>query len=198
MCKIISISGSHGVGKTSLLNLISKDSDLPPEKIKFFSEFNSGLFNMGFALNGKAHDFDEVMFSQLKAFTLGYETAKYYLGRNEDERLIITDRSCVDTYIYTDYFLKKHSEHMEKYSKLLKDMKEKSKEILSEMNHIFLPPFKDFEILEDRMSLSDRDNIWENFKEHFLSPKHDKSVVLSSNTTQERYKEIIEMINQLI
>lgn len=198
MCKIISISGSHGVGKTSLLNLIVKDSDLPSDRIKFFSEFNSGLFNMGFALNGKAHDFDEVMFSQSKAFDLGYETAKYYLDRINDTRLIITDRSCVDTYVYTDYFLRKHPEQMDKYSNLLNSMKEKSKELLREMNHIFLPPFKDFEILEDRMSLLDRDNIWESFNNHFLTPKHEKSFVLSSNTTKDRYKEIIDMIKQLV
>lgn len=198
MCKIISISGSHGVGKTSLLNLIVKNPDFQEGRIKFFSEFNSGLFNMGFPLNGEAYDFDEVMFSQSKAFSLGYETIKYYLDRRYDKRLILTDRSCLDTYIYTDYFLKKHSEHMDKYSSLLKEMQEKSKEVLNEINHIILPPFKDFEILEDRMSLLDRDNIWNNFNTHFLNPKNDKVIVLSSNTTQERYEEIIDLINKLI
>ncbi|MDR0484877.1 MAG: ATP-binding protein [Alphaproteobacteria bacterium] len=192
MCKIISISGSHGVGKTSLIDLIINNFSEHSEKIKFFKEFNSGLFAIGFALNGKAHDFDEVMFSQQKAFSLGYETLKYYLDRKSDKRLIITDRSCVDTYVYTDYFLKKHPEEFRKYSKLLEDMKTKSQEILREVNHVFLPPFKDFEVLEDRMSLNDRDIIWHNFQECFLSEKDAKCVILETNSTLERYDEILQ------
>ena len=191
VCKIISISGSHGVGKTSLINLIVNKFDPYSEKFKFFKEINSGLFNIGFALNGKAHDFDEVMFSQEKAFYLGYETLKYYLNRTNDERVIITDRSCIDTYVYTDYFLKKHPEELVKYAELLEDMKIKSKEILSKVQHIFLPPFKDFEALEERMNLSDRDIIWKNFQECFLNERNDKFIILESNTTNERYHEIL-------
>ncbi len=197
MCKIISISGSHGVGKTSLFNLIMEDSYLLTEKIKYFKEFNGALFNMGFSLNGKGYDFDEVIFSQSKAFYLGYDTAKYYLAREQDDRLIITDRSCIDTYIYTDYFLSENSKYIKKYSDLLENMKNKSKEILQEVKHIFLPPFKDFEVLENRMSASDRDAVWDNFKNHFLNNENNNITVLSSNTTVERHKEIINIMKAL-
>ncbi|MCL2567069.1 MAG: AAA family ATPase [Alphaproteobacteria bacterium] len=192
MCKIISISGSHGVGKTSLINLIVDKFEVDSTKIKFFKEINSGLFNIGFALNGKAHDFDEVMFSQQKAFYLGYEILKYYLNRNNDNRLVITDRSCVDTFVYTDYFLKKHPNEMPKYADVLADMQSKSQEILQNVHHVFLPPFKDFEILEDRMSVSDRDLIWHNFQKYFLSENKAKFVILESNSTLERFDEIIQ------
>jgi thymidylate kinase len=191
VCKIISISGSHGVGKTSLINLVQEKFDVNSAKIKFFKEINTGLFNIGFALNGRAIDFDEVMFSQQKAFNLGYETLKYYLNRNDD-RLIITDRSCVDTFVYTDYFLKKNAAELPKYAGVLADMQTKSQEILQHVHHVFLPPFKDFEALEDRMSVSDRDIIWHNFQKCFLSEQKAKFIILESNSTIERFDEIIQ------
>jgi thymidylate kinase len=191
VCKIISISGSHGVGKTSLINLIVDKFKVDNSKIKFFKEINSGLFNIGFVLNGKAYDFDEVMFSQQKAFYLGYETLKYYLSRNDD-RLVITDRSCVDTFVYTDYFLKKNADELPKYAGILLDMQAKSQEILRNAHHVFLPPFKDFEALEDRMSVSDRDIIWKNFQKCFLNESAAKFIILESNSTLERFDEIIQ------
>lgn len=197
MCKIISISGSHGVGKTSLLKLIVKDSNLSEEQVKFFNEFNTGFFNMGFAFNCDGHDFDEVIFSQSKAFDLGYETIKYYLTRKEDRRIIITDRSCLDTYVYTDYFLSKNQDKAGRYINLIEDMKAKSKEILEHVKHVFLPPFQDFENLEDRMSLSSRDEIWNSFKDKFLINKHNNILVLQSDTTAERCKEITDLITLL-
>ncbi len=194
MCKIISFSGSHGVGKTSLIGLLIRSFGNNPDSYKFFHEINSGLFNIGFNLNGVAYDFDEVVFSQNQAFLLGYNVAKYYLSRTKDSRLVISDRSCVDTYIYTNHFINKNPSIAHKYSDMILDMKHKSDEIMKEVHHILLPPFKDFNKADDRMSMEERDSIWSLFLEYAKSNKSFKYSVLMDPTTQERCNHVINLI----
>ncbi len=198
MSHIIAFSGSHGVGKTSLVNkfddaLSYNASFNTPYKI--FKEFNTGLYNMGFALNGKGYDFDEVMFSQEQAFYLGYNVIKYYLSRENDDRLIFMDRTAVDTYLYTYYFAKKMNKSKQ-YQSLLQDMHVKSLEIAKKVRHILVPPFEDFEVISDRMSVNERDQVWQEFLLFFNNELTNKFSILQGKTTDFRYKEIIEMLEQ--
>jgi hypothetical protein len=197
MSYIIAFSGSHGVGKTSLVNkfddALGYNNLNSPHKI--FKEFNTGLYNMGFALNGKGYDFDEVMFSQEQAFYLGYNVIKYYLSREDDDRLIFMDRTAVDTYIYTNYFAKKM--HKSKnYQSLLQDMHVKSLEISKKVRHILVPPFEDFEVISDRMSIVERDQVWQDFLSFFNIELNNKHSILQGKTTELRYREILEIIEQ--
>ena len=197
MSYIVAFSGSHGVGKTSLVNKFDQalNSNHLNTPYKIFKEFNTGLYNMGFALNGKGYDFDEVMFSQEQAFNLGYNVIKYYLSRNNDDRVIFMDRTAVDTYLYTYYFAKKfHKSNT--YQSLLADMKLKSLEVTKKIHHILVPPFEDFEAISDRMSVIERDEVWQEFLSFFNVDPTAKFSLLKGKTTECRYKEIMDMLDQ--
>lgn len=205
MAFIVSFSGSHGVGKTSLVDSISKclaTSVKENQNYKIFKEINTGLFNIGLALNGNGFDFDEVMFSQKQAFDLGYNICKYYGTKDQDKRIIFTDRSCVDTYIYTKYFVSKLLENYDKskYDSLLKEMAEKSADILKYVNTILIAPFNDFEVLQDRMSIQSRDEVWQEFLTYFDSITSTSSMVYKTNkqTTAERCKEVVDILNPIV
>lgn len=193
MYKIIAFSGSHGVGKTSLVNKICANINKTSQnQYKIFNEFNTGLYNMGFSLNGNGLDLDEVVFSQQQAFNLGYNTAKYYLNKHTDTRLIITDRSCIDTYLYTKYFVTKANQ-TSTYASLLQDMEAKSNQIANNIFTYLVPPFNDFDKTEVRMTIDERDDIWCLFKDYFA--KQNLCNTLTSNTTTERYKEFLSNLN---
>lgn len=195
MHKIIAFSGSHGVGKTSLFTKI-KDSH-EGEKLKFFKEFNTGLYNIGFSLNGNGYDFNEVMFSQNVAFHLAYETLNYYLNKENYPYKLVFDRTCVDTYLYTKFFLKRNSNWAEEFQHIERDLYKKSKEILKHENiyHMLCPPFKDFDD-RDRMNIEERDEIWFMFLEFFCENCPAKNYkVLEGATTAERYEEFNGFIN---
>ncbi|MFL1780623.1 putative AAA domain-containing protein [Candidatus Hepatincolaceae symbiont of Richtersius coronifer] len=194
MTKIIVFSGSHGVGKTSLVKRIAKEFVInhSDSKIKIFNEINSGFYKIGLALNGKGYDFDEVMFSQQKAFDLGYEIIKYYLTRSYDNRTILMDRSCIDTLIYSNYFINKNQQTAH-YQEMLDKMYLQCAEIIDKVQHILVPPFNDFESLDERMNVQERDEIWKDFITYFTYvPKYSK--MLTPQTTELRYKEIFPLL----
>ncbi|UQY80740.1 NadR/Ttd14, AAA domain conataining protein [Candidatus Hepatincola sp. Av] len=190
MCKFIAFSGSHGVGKTTLINKIAERLD---SKIKIFNEINTGLARIGFPLNANGHDFHETMFAQKQAFDLSYNTILFYLSRQYEERIIVSDRSCLDTYIYTSYFLSKYPEHQEEYGSLLADMAEKSKEIVEKVTHVFLPPFYDFEETNMRMTIEDRNAIWQKFLEYLAENSSPKSLILEGANTTLRLEEFVKV-----
>lgn len=199
MAFIVSFSGSHGVGKTSLVNNISNHlpSFLKENKdYKILKELNTSLFNIGLSLNGNGFDFNEVMFSQKQAFDLGYNICKYYIEKDSDNRIIFTDRCCVDTYLYTKYFLSKKLDVVNEYSDMLKDMELKTAEIIKNITTILISPFQDFEVLDDRMSIQERDDVWLEFLNYFDSMSN-KCVYYKTNrqTTQERCLEVVSLLN---
>ena len=202
MAFIVSFSGSHGVGKTSLVDSISQflsASFQENQDYKIFKEINTGLFNIGLALNGNGFDFDEVMFSQKQAFYLGYNILKYYGTKEADKRVIFTDRSCIDTYMYTKYFVAKlvDNQDKKKYDSLLKDMAEKSEDILKHIHTILIAPFNDFEVLQDRMSIQSRDEVWQEFLTYFdlMASKQCMFYKTDTQTTEDRCKEVMDILN---
>ena len=201
MAIVLSFSGSHGVGKTSLVNKISSQYSanfINNEDYKIFKEINTGLFNIGFSLNGNGFDFDEVIFSQKQAFDLGYNLINYYLNKKNDERLIITDRSCIDTYLYTKYFVSKMKD-ISLYKELLLDMHNKSIEVMCKIINILVPPFSDFEILTDRMSIEQRDEIWESFTQYFSEYKKSSLVYTAQGqSTDKRSIEVLDILSNHI
>ncbi len=197
MAIILSFSGSHGVGKTSLVNKISNEYALnfSNQDYKIFKEINTGLFNIGFSLNGNGFDFDEVIFSQKQAFDLGYNLINYYLNKKNDDRLIITDRSCIDTYLYTQYFISKSKDSSDYHSVLL-DMHNKSIDIMSKIISILVPPFNDFEILTDRMSIEQRDEIWSSFVNYFNENQKTSLVYIAKGqSTDKRSTEVLDILS---
>lgn len=191
MCQFIAFSGSHGVGKTTLINKIAERLD---SKIKVFNEINTGLAHIGFPLNANGHDFHETMFAQKQAFYLSYHTICYYLSREFEERIVVSDRSCLDTYIYTSYFLNQYPEHKEEYAALLADMATKSKEIMDKVTHVFLPPFVDFEETNMRMSMEDRNTIWHMFLQYLEENSSSKALILNGTTTTHRVEEFVRKV----
>jgi nicotinamide riboside kinase len=190
MCKIIAFSGSHGVGKTSL---VKKFAEHISADLKVFHEINTGLFKIGYALNGRAYDFDEVMFSQKQAFDLGYALIKYYLSK-EDDRIILSDRSCIDTMIYTQYFLQKNPQYISKYAPMMEEMMEKNLEISSKIEHILVPPFEDFDDVSERMSVEERDLIWQAVASYF-SKNVGSYLKLAGASTDLRYEEVCQFLS---
>jgi thymidylate kinase len=201
MAIVLSFSGSHGVGKTSLVSKISSQYStnfINNEDYKIFKEINTGLFNIGFSLNRNGFDFDEVIFSQKQAFDLGYNLINYYLNKKNDKRLIITDRSCIDTYLYTKYFVSKMKD-VNLYKDVLLDMHNKSIEVMSKIINILVPPFNDFEILTDRMSIEQRDEIWESFTQYFSEYKKTSLVYTAkAQSTEARSIEVLDILSNHI
>jgi hypothetical protein len=196
MVKIIALSGSHGVGKTSLVNKIFNEiqhQDSDNVAVKTFNEINTGLFNLGFCLNGKGIDFDEVMFSQKQAFDLGYNLFNYYLSRKNDNRIVFSDRSPVDTYIYSLYFLKQDQDNFNKYSSTIKEMEEKSFEIATKIETILVPPFEDFDQTAIRMNNKQQLDIWQIFKDYFSNNDNIHYKILKNQTTTSRFNEIMDL-----
>lgn len=191
MCQFIAFSGSHGVGKTTLINKIAERLD---SKIKIFNEINTGLAHIGFPLNANGHDFHETMFAQQQAFDLSYATICFYLARDFEERIVVSDRSCLDTYIYTSYFLEKYPEHQVRYAELLTDMANKSKEVVNKVTHVFLPPFTDFEETNMRMSMADRNAIWDRFLQYLKVNSPSNALVLNGATTTHRVEEFVNKV----
>jgi len=204
MSRIIAISGSHGVGKTTLVKSIKTTFNLEnnTQNVKIFNEINTNLFNLGLALNGVSYDFDEIMFSQKKAFDLGLEIAQYYFHRNHDKRVILLDRSFIDTYIYTKYFLEQEESQIQNYKKMLNEMEKKCLENLDKVYHILLLPLTTFDGINERMSISEQKLIWDEFVLFFNKNDHnEKNHTISpciklEDRVEYLKKKIIKILNE--
>jgi deoxyadenosine/deoxycytidine kinase len=204
MSRIIAISGSHGVGKTTLVKSIKTTFNLEnnTQNVKIFNEINTNLFNLGLALNGVSYDFDEIMFSQKKAFDLGLEIAQYYFHRNHDKRVILLDRSFIDTYLYTKYFLEQEESQIQNYKKMLNEMEKKCLENLDKVYHILLLPLTTFDGINERMSISEQKLIWDEFVLFFNKNDHnEKNHTISpciklEDRVEYLKKKIIKILNE--
>lgn len=165
MSKLIALSGSHGVGKTTLFaKLADKVSDNDMD-YKLFSEVNSGLFNLGFALNGEGNP-DDIFFSQQVAFDVGYAIIDYYSTKS-DNTIVILDRSCIDTYIYTKYFFDNSEiEVQNKYINMLNQMEIKCQSIVNYINNVIIYPFSQFNT-KNRMDYQSQSIIHQYFLDYF-------------------------------
>ncbi len=193
MSKIFALSGSHGVGKTTLINKLT-DFYKNKNDVKIFYEFNTGLFNVGFALNGKGKDFDEILFSQKIAFDLYKKTIDYYFARS-DYDLVILDRSFIDTYIYSYYFAKFHN-LSKKQKETLQAMFDETIKSSNKIQNILVPPFNSFADEVNRMSESSRNDIWQEFLQFFDTHFKHNYISLKFDNSNDRFNEVISLINK--
>jgi thymidylate kinase len=133
------------------------------------------------------------MFSQKCAFDLSYSLIKYYASRTTDQRIVVLDRYCIDTFIYSKYFFIKNNSHTQ-YQDLIEEMHKKSLEVMPEIStHYLLPPFADFDAKKERMDVEARDQVWQLMRDYFIEFSSNFHV-LKANNTSERFKEIFNAL----
>ena len=123
MSKIkIGISGTHGTGKTQILNLLEKKLN----NFIFYREVIRSFEPLNFSINKNANEIHQAR----------YSSVYYYLSTRHDHNLI-TDRTIIDTLAYSRYSFKE---------KINKIEEKKFADVINNYNMIFyLSPEKEME-----------------------------------------------------
>jgi len=150
MVKIIAISGTHSVGKSTLINQL-KEIELP-YRILFMDETTDHLRELGFRLSKKVstgHQF-VILNEDFKRMILFSEFLKY----TKEYDMIITDRSVMDTKAYIEYETeaKPYSDESQMLQGVANSLE---RQFLSVYNHTFYIPPEIPLVTEGRRSLDE-------------------------------------------
>lgn len=89
---VISLSGTHCTGKTTLVNALKEDPFF--QNAVFLDSSGKGLSHLGIKINQGGDDISQLYFASK-------DLKQTLESQNED--LVILDRSIIDTWIYTKY-----------------------------------------------------------------------------------------------
>ena len=89
---VISLSGTHCTGKTTLVNALKEDPFF--QNAVFLDSSGKGLSHLGIKINQGGDDISQLYFAS--------KDLKQTL-ESQNEELVILDRSIIDTWIYTKY-----------------------------------------------------------------------------------------------
>jgi len=93
----ISISGTHSAGKTTLLNKMKTDKDFKESGLTFIDGVTRQVKAMGIPINEAGADA-----TQLMCLSMDLKNLYQHVFSN-DNKVVISDRCMLDTYIYTKY-----------------------------------------------------------------------------------------------
>ncbi len=209
--KIFNIIGAHCVGKSSILNDLKQVYE---KEAWVFQEFVTGLYNLGFIINGESRSFVDVCFSEEQMFNLSYNTVKYFLlerkkfVQEKDIKYIFTDRGFFDTFIYLKYFWELNTNKNPKYEGYITKLKtaidkfyfEVFPQVKDKFFMIFVRPFDDKFMEHDNIRLTDHNTKLDVDKaiENLLKDYPDFNVLALQNIEHEsRIKEIQNYIKNL-
>ncbi len=164
--KVFNIIGAHCVGKSSILQDLKETYG---QRAWVFQEFVTGLYNLGFIINGDSRDFVDVCFSEEQMFNLSYNTAEYFLlkrelfSKKEQVDYVFMDRGFFDTFVYLKYFWELNTNKNPKYEEYITKLKAAIDkfyfEILPKVKNnffmIFVRPFDDEFMEHDDVRLTD-------------------------------------------
>lgn len=179
----IAIVGSHGVGKTSLMNEFQKDADF--YDYNFYSEAVREVSRLGFPYNEASTDC-----SQLAMLAL-------HLLHTRSENMI-TDRYIIDGYIYSNILKTKGSDISDECIEILKNYWKKYKNKID--LYVFCPA--EWEIKDDNFRMTDtslRDKISTlMLAQLYLDIPQERFLIMhgSTNERKEQVKKYLKILKE--
>ena len=189
MLKTFTFSGSHCVGKTTLINTVSSLSEIA-RTTKVLTSNSTDLK----LLEGVSLETRQVLLVQRELeMLLEIERVKREI-HNERDAVILKDRSILDTLIYSKYFVEQG-----KLSKVIYTQIENASEnILSRYDRIFILPVVDSIKFVERdkfsMELESRQRISDLFLEFVTDSKLRNITLLDNGDLTFRADKVLEVI----
>lgn len=175
---IISISGTHSTGKTSLLESLKKETLF--NQYSFIGSPTREAKKSGMKINNEARNFDST-----QRFCLEYDLE--ILSRYErDQQPLITDRSLFDTFIYTKYLHRKNKVS----DKVYLDVLDNWRRLRNKYTLFIIPDKDDVELVLDEDRVDDtlfREGIYNLFNVEMLEMSN---ILEISGSNEQRLEQI--------